>query len=270
MRVSASVESLCGSFFSGIRAYAPAFRMLFSRKFAWFLLFPVVLLILLFIGGNILTTYLGDSLHHLFEDRLASWVEGISWLGWLNEAAGWIVLVVVKLVYFFLFAMYSGYVILIVMSPVYSWLSERAETHLTGRTYPFSFKQLLRDMLRGILIALRNMVVQTLISIALFLFSFIPVAGLVAPVLMLLVSAYFYGFSFLDYAVERKRIGLRDSVRYVNRRVGATTGVGIVFALALMIPLLNVLVCSFLSLVSVIAGTVVVYGDENERAVCER
>ena len=64
------------SFFSGIRAYAPAFRMLFSRKFAWFLLFPVVLLILLFIGGNILTTYLGDSLHHLFEDRLASWVEG--------------------------------------------------------------------------------------------------------------------------------------------------------------------------------------------------
>ena len=226
------------SFFSGIRAYAPAFRMLFSRKFAWFLLFPVVLLILLFIGGNILTTYLGDSLHHLFEDRLASWVEGISWLGWLNEAAG--------------------------------WLSERAETHLTGRTYPFSFKQLLRDMLRGILIALRNMVVQTLISIALFLFSFIPVAGLVAPVLMLLVSAYFYGFSFLDYAVERKRIGVRDSVRYVNRRVGATTGVGIVFALALMIPLLNVLVCSFLSLVSVIAGTVVVYGDENERAVCER
>ena len=37
-----------------------------------------------------------------------------------------------------------------------------------------------------------------------------------------------------------------------------------------MIPLLNVLVCSFLSLVSVIAGTVVVYGGENERAVCER
>ena len=163
------------SFFLGIRAYGPAFRMLFSKKFAWFLLFPLGVLVLLFFIGNWLTGMLGDSLYNLFAARLEELVEGIVWLEWVNGVAGWLVFVVVKVVYFFLFAMYSGYVILVVLSPVYSWLSERAETHLTGRTYPFSFKQLLRDMVRGILIALRNMVVQTLISIVLFLFSFVPV-----------------------------------------------------------------------------------------------
>ena len=246
------------SFFLGIRAYGPAFRMLFSKKFAWFLLFPLGVLVLLFFIGNWLTGMLGDSLYNLFAARLEELVEGIVWLEWVNGVAGWLVFVVVKVVYFFLFAMYSGYVILVVLSPVYSWLSERAEAHLTGRTYPFSFKQLLRDMVRGILIALRNMVVQTLISIVLFLFSFVPVVGMAAPVLMLLVSAYFYGFSFLDYAIERKRIGVRDSVRYVNRRAGAATGVGLVFAVALMLPLLNILVCSFLSMAAVIAGEVIV------------
>ena len=246
------------AFFLGIRAYGPAFRMLFSKKFAWVLLFPLGVLLLLFFIGNWLTGMLGDSWYNLFAARLEELVEGIVWLEWVNGVAGWLVFVVVKVVYFFLFAMYSGYVILVVLSPVYSWLSERAETHLTGRTYPFSFKQLLRDMVRGILIALRNMVVQTLISIVLFLFSFVPVVGMAAPVLMLLVSAYFYGFSFLDYAIERKRIGVRDSVRYVNRRAGAATGVGLVFAVALMLPLLNILVCSFLSMAAVIAGEVIV------------
>ena len=72
------------------------------------------------------------------------------------------------------------------------------------------------------------------------------------------IADFFYGFSFLDYAIERKRIGVRDSVRYVNRRAGAATGVGLVFAVALMLPLLNILVCSFLSMAAVIAGEVIV------------
>lgn len=245
-------------FFSGMQAYIPALRILFDRRFVWFLFFPLAVLLLLFVGGSILTGWLGDSLYALFSEQLEAWVEGITWLNWLGGVTGWLIKIIVKIIYFFLFAMYSGYIILILMSPVYSWLSERVETYLSGRVYPFSVGQLLKDMLRGILIALRNMLLQTAISVLLFFFSFIPIIGWISPFLLLFVSAYFYGFSFLDYAIERKRLGVRDSVRYVNRRVGAATGIGFVFAIALMIPLLNMFVCCFLSLVSVIAGTLVV------------
>ncbi len=251
-------------FFLGIQAYAQAWRILFSKKFAWFLLFPVIVLILLFIMGNMVTNYLGNSLNDWFSQQISLWFQDISWLQWLDDVAGWLVWLLVRLVYFFLFAMFSGYIVLIVMSPVYSWLSERAEMQLTGRIYSFSVNQLLRDILRGILIALRNMLVQTVISIFLFFMAFIPFIGLLVPFFMLFVSSYFYGFSFLDYAIERKKLNVRDSVRYVNRNIGETVGVGFVFAIALMVPLLNVLVCCFLSLLSVIAGAVVV-NNRDER-----
>ena len=250
-------------FFSGIRAYAPAFRLLFSARFAWFLLFPVAAVLLLFALGMWVTGWVGGSLHGLFADRLAALLADVAWLAWLNDAAGWLVWIVVRVAYFFLFSMFGGYLLLIVLSPVYSWLSERVERELTGRTYSPGVCGFLRDILRGVGIALRNLLLQTGVSILLFFFSFLPLVGWLSPLLMLLASAYFYGFSLLDYAVERRRLGVRDSVRYVNRRASEATGVGFVFSLALMVPFLNLFVCSFLSLAAVIDGAIVVNREED-------
>ena len=69
-------------------------------------------------------------------------------------------------------------------------------------------------------------------------------------------SAYFYGFSFVDYAMERKRYNVRRSVHYVNKNMGLVIGIGTVFAITLMMPWLSIIVCCFVSLLSVIAATV--------------
>ena len=79
-----------------------------------------------------------------------------------------------------------------------------------------------------------------------------------APFAIFFTSAYFYGFAFIDYAIERKRFNVRQSVRYVNKNIGLVTGIGTVFALALMIPALSLAACCFVSLLSVIAGTIAV------------
>lgn len=243
-------------FFAGIQAYGRAFEILFSRKFWWFLLLPVLVLLLLFIGGNLLVSYAGDSLYGLIETRIQSWVSGISWLQWVNNATGILIKIILKLIYFFLFIAFGGYIVLIVMSPVYSWLSERTEAHITGKEYPFSWGEFFREIFRGILIALWNMFLQLLLTFLFFLLSFIPVIGLISPFAIFFTSAYFYGFSFMDYAIERRRINIRQSVRYVNRNVGTVTGIGTIFALTLMIPWLSIIACCFVSLLSVIAGTV--------------
>jgi CysZ protein len=44
----------------------------------------------------------------------------------------------------------------------------------------------------------------------------------------------------------------------VNKNIGLVTGIGTVFALALMIPALSLAACCFVSLLSVIAGTIAV------------
>lgn len=252
------------NFFIGLRAYGKAFRILFSRRFWWFLLFPMGILILLFIGGNWLVSYAGDSVYGLIETHIRSWVSGISWLRWVNDATGILIQVILKILYFFFFVAFGGYIVLIIMSPVYSWLSERTEAHLTGRKYPFSLKEFGWEIFRGILIVFRNMFVQFLLVILLFLLSFIPLVGWLTPVIVFFVSAYFYGFSFVDYAIERKRYTVRQSVRFVQRNVGMVTGIGTVFALSLMIPWVSLIACCYVSLLSVIAATIAV--NEEERS----
>lgn len=243
-------------FFIAIGAYGKACDILFSRKFWWFLLFPVLILLLFFIGGNILVSYAGDGIYGLIETQIRNWVDGISWLQWINQATGILIKILLKIVYFFLFIAFGGYIVLIAMSPVYSWLSERTEAHLTGREYPFSWRQLFWEIFRGIGIALRNMFFQLLFSCVFFLCSFIPVIGLLSPFALFFTSAYFYGFSFVDYAIERRCFNIRQSVRYINKNIGWVTGIGTIFALTLMIPWIGVTVCCFVSLLSVIAGTV--------------
>lgn len=157
-------------FLTGIQAYGKAFGLLFSRRFWWFLLFPVVTLMLLFVGGNLLVSYAGEGLYGLIEDWVRGLVDGISWLAWVGDATNIFIRIVLKVVYFFLFIAFGGYIVLIIMSPVYSWLSERTEAYLTGREYPFSWRELVREIVRGILIALRNMFVQLLLSVFFFFF----------------------------------------------------------------------------------------------------
>ena len=123
-------------FFTGIQLYGKAFGILFSRKFWWFLLFPVIILLLLFIGGNILISLAGDSLYGLIEAKLTAWVGGISWLQWVTTTTSVLIKIVLRILYFFLFVAFGGYIVLVVMSPVYSWLSERTEaSHTFGSNF---------------------------------------------------------------------------------------------------------------------------------------
>lgn len=252
-------------FSKGIKAYGKAVRLLSSEYFGYFLLFPIFIIVVLFVAGNYTVSCIGGEFAETVEQQVMEWLTEISWLNWLSGLAGFIVRLLVKALYYILFISFGGYVVMVVMSPVYSWLSERTEAHLSGKKYPFNFGQLMLEMGRGIVISLRCMIFQFILTMILFILSFIPLVGLVTPVLTFGVSAYFYGFAFMDYAVERKRFRVKESVRYMRHNAGMVVAIGAVFALVLMIPFIRIIVCSFVSLLSVIAGTVVVDESLNRR-----
>lgn len=258
VRYKIRAMNLFYGFFRGIKAYGSAFRILRSRKFSLFFIFPALLLVLFFIGGERLAVLTGNALAEFVQQKAAVWMEGDSWIERLADTAGFLIRFLVNLLYLFLFFSFGGYFVLILMSPVYSRLSECAERELTGKTYPFDAGQMLREVCRGIVLACRNMFFQFLISFLLFLCSFIPLVGLLTPFVLFLVSAYFYGFSFIDYAAERKRFNIRKSTAYMKKNCGMVTGVGAVFAFSLLIPWVSILACCFVSLFSVVAGTVIV------------
>lgn len=167
--------------------------------------FPLAAAFVLFLIGNYFAVSWGESLSDIVQRQVTAWIAGISWLDWLNKGVGFIIRILIRLFYFFLFAVWGGYIVMVVMSPVYSWLSERVGSRLSGVRYSFSFKQLLWEIGRGIWVAVRCMLFQTVLMLFLFFCVVSSRNRFGTPVLTFIVSAYFYGFAFMDYAIERKR-----------------------------------------------------------------
>ena len=227
-------------FFSGIQAYGVAIKLLFSKKLWFFMLFPVVWAVLMFVAGDYLFESFLNNILLMAETKVLEWTEG-SWLEYFSKMVISCINFVLPFLFLALFILFGGYLVMIVMSPVYSWLSERTEAIVSGREYSFDLKQLIWEMGRGIMISLRCIVLQLLVTVLLFCcFVVIPVVGWMAPILSFGVSAYFYGIAFMDYAIERKHFRVKESMRYMRHNAGAVLAIGLVFALlVLILPWLN-------------------------------
>ncbi len=168
---------------------------------------------------------------------VTAWLERINSgaLSFLFVIANFILWLIIMLFYFSLFK----YLWLIVGSPVLAYLSEKTEAIIQGRDFPFNLKQLASDILRGITIAARNTLWQSVYIVAIALMGLVPVVGWATPLLALLVECYYYGFSMLDYSCERRNISASESIYYVGHHRGLAMGNGIIFYLMHALPVVG-------------------------------
>src|SRR5688572_631033 len=191
---------------------------------------------------------------------LDSWLQKFqnSWLGFFFTFAGIILWLIQMMFYFSLFK----YLFLIIGSPVFAYLSEKTESIIEGKDFPFSWKQLLKDMARGIRLALRNTLWQTVYTISILILSFFPVVGWITPVIILFIECYYYGFSMLDYSCERHKLSASASIDFIGKHKGLAIGNGIVFYLMHLVPFIGwVLAPAY----AVVAATISLYHQQNER-----
>lgn len=149
------------------------------------------------------------------------------WLSFLFVMIGLILRLILVFFYFSLFK----YLFLIIGSPLFAYLSEKTESILEGRDFPFSFKQLMKDAWRGIKLALRNTLWQSVYMLSLLLLTLVPVVGWVSPMIALFVECYYYGFSMMDYSCERNKLSPSASIEFISRHKGLAIGNGIIFYL---------------------------------------
>jgi CysZ protein len=151
----------------------------------------------------------------------------------------------------FYFSLFK-YLWLIVGSPIFAWLSEKTEAIIEGKEYPFNITQLMKDVVRGIGIAVRNTLWQSVYLICFIILSFIPVVGWAVPVFALLIECYYYGFSMLDYSCERRQMSVAASIDFIGKRKGLAIANGLLFYLMHLIPIIGWV---FAPAYSVIAAT---------------
>jgi CysZ protein len=139
---------------------------------------------------------------------------------------------------FLYFALFK-YVILIIGSPLFTYLSEQTDALLKGEEYRMRFNARFRqDMLIGIRVAIRNSLWQTVYLVCLLLLSFIPLAGWITPVICIFVECYYYGFSMLDYSCRRHQMSPSASIAFISQRKGLAIGNGMVFYGMHFVPML--------------------------------
>lgn len=258
------INSQWDYFKMGFLSYFKAIELIFSTHLWLYFLFPVFLNVLLFFGGYAIVSSLSEN---VFE-YITNWI-GIgnhSENSWLPVFLYWFVWFVFKILYFLVFAYFGGYIVLILLSPVLAFLSEKCEEKITGKVYPFNADEFVRNIVRGIIISLRNMFLQTLYSVATFILGFIPVIGFLMPFAMFFIASYFYGFAFLDYNLERRKMSISESVLFMKKRKGLAISNGFVFSLFMLIPFCGISLAGFAAIVSVVAGTLSVQQSENQNA----
>ncbi|MDZ7847649.1 MAG: EI24 domain-containing protein [Owenweeksia sp.] len=114
---------------------------------------------------------------------------------------------------------------------------KKVEHEINGCEFPFLWTQLMRDLWRAIIINLRNFILEVLATLALGVLAFVPVVGLLSPLVMLLVQSYFFGFALMDYNAERHRMNRRSTQRWMRAHFWTVVGIGLIFHFAFLIPL---------------------------------
>jgi len=246
---------------AGLGYYPKALSFIFNNGLWFYFIFPLILNLLIFFLGlstiGFISDYLSNELHiWIFGEETES---VSSWKEWIFSPINWIILAILKIGFFFLFALFGGYITIIILSPVLTFLSEKTAEIVTGEKVPFDILQFTRDVVRAVLITFRNMFLQLGLTIALMFLNIIPIIGSIAAFVgNLLVSSYFYGFSFIDYSNERNKLSVKESVRFIRKNKGLSVGIGMVFSFCFYVPYLGGIVASFLAVVSTVAATLAV------------
>ena len=222
-----------------IQSYFQAHEFIKKHKLWKWILLPGILYSILFVFSMY---YFGHTANNFIQwlslnTGLKKWLDKIDsgWLGFFFTLGSLMLWMVMMLFYFSLFK----YLFLIVGSPVFAYLSEKTEAIIEGKEFPFSFIQLSKDIIRGISIAGRNCLWQTVYCIAILFASTIPIAGMVTPILALLIECYYYGFSMIDYSMERHNKSSAESIVYISHHKGLAIGNGMVFYTMHWVPIIG-------------------------------
>ncbi len=219
----------------GILAYLKALRLI-NRLGLWRYVF-VPGLISLILAGIIFSSVWA------FADNIGEWAT--SWYngqqgGQIVDTIGTIVSGLLMLVIGLLL---FKYVIMVVVSPFMSPLSERVEAHLRGEVQPkpFHISTFLADMARSLGLALRNAAWEIGMMLPLLLLGLIiPILAPFTAALVFLVQSYYAGFGNMDYTLER-HADFKGRIRFVKQHKGLAIGNGIVF-MALLLTIVGFLI----------------------------
>lgn len=208
----------------GINSYINALLFIKKHKLWIYFLFPIVIFFVIY--------YTGFTFQELKRDYTASDDTSMIKKVWYFFVSGFFLLMSYVIFNF------MRYIIIILISPVLSIVSEKVEKIITGNKYKFNLKQLFNDIKRTINLAIRNIffefgIVYGVSLVLYIIFWIVPspegTAKFISGQFAMLVAFYYYGFGFIDFMNERRRLTIKQSVKFVKKHKGFAIALGSIF-----------------------------------------
>lgn len=231
-------------FFKAITNSFKGFSLIFEKGLWPYIFYPVLVWLFMWIGSIYLFASIAEQIALYFSEQLnfdnipdsgaiLSFAKPFL-TGYFSFITTWIL----KILFWFISSTFTKYIVLIFLSPLFALLSESIEEKINGNKYPFNTIQLIKDIGRGIVMSLRNMLLEYFFIAICFIITIIfpPLAFITTPFL-LLVSWYFSGFTMIDYNFERHKMSISHSVQFARKNKSLICGIGIIYTAFMLLPL---------------------------------
>jgi CysZ protein len=214
-------------FFDGFGTYFQALNLIGRLRLGRYLVAPAVISLLVGIAIFSLAWVLGDNLGNQLL-RIYPWDWGKSVADRAVDILGALLIILFGLL------IYKS-IVMVVMGPLLSFLSEKVEAGLTGSGGgpKMTLGQVASDAGRGLAIALRNLGREIVYTLLLLLLGLIPLFSPFTAVLIFLVQSFYAGFNNFDFYLERHH-RVKGSISYARRNRALLTGNGAAFMLLLL------------------------------------
>lgn len=220
-------------FLKGIYYFLSGWKLIFQPGLRRFILIPLLINILFFIGFFFLISFYFSEFNGWFTHYLPTWLQWASIVLWI------LFFIAFLLVFIYSFVTVTN----LIAAPFNSVLSEKVEFYLTGvrleqRNLYENIKDIPRTILRQLAI-LGYYFPYALFFLILFL---IPLIQVIAPLLWFLFNAHIAVLIYMDFPTDLHRISLKETRIFLKQNRIMSLGFGTSVLIATMIPVLNLFV----------------------------
>lgn len=137
--------------------------------------------------------------------------------------------------------------ILTLLSPFNTILSEKVDTSISGKVYSFDIMTIINDLIRMIFVVSIAILLELVVMGLYWLISGLIPFDFIDNIAYFLIAAFFYGFSFYDYSLERYHIGVSGSLHFAFSNILIVTLSGVIFLTVYAIPYVGVVISPVLT-----------------------
>ena len=210
-------------------------KMLPDPAIRHFVIIPLLVNVLLFSGAIwLLMSQFDGWVDSLLTQLLPDW----EWLAFLRYLLWPLLALVVLVVVYYSFTLVAN----LIAAPFNGLLAEKVENSLRGvRTADEGWRGVLALVPRTLAREFAKIVYYLPRVLLLLLLTFVPVIGLISPLLWFLFGAWMMSIQYCDYPMDNNKVSFSQMKLLLKERRLTSVGFGSLIQLGMMVPVLNLI-----------------------------